>query len=103
MIFIQKLPSLPTYQDTVSITTLPHPISMFLLGFTLFALLIIYIEYRRLASDLKEFKENIREIKKSADHNREFIEIKMSELSKKLDSRVDKAILSVKKSSKTVL
>jgi hypothetical protein len=85
------------YSDGITVSSLPHPISTFFLGFTLFALLLLYVEYKRSIKDFKEIKEEFNNLKKKLDEYEFKFDNKLTDVSKKVDSRVDKAILSIKK------
>lgn len=91
------LQTLPRFTDEVTVSSLPHPISMFMLGITMVLVIFLFIEYRRTKEDSKECKQAI---KKLEDDIRKIVaktDEKLAEVSKKVDSRVDKAVLSLKK------
>lgn len=94
MFFLQVL------TDEVTVSTLPHPISMFLLGFTLFALITLLAEYRRIKTEVKEVKDRIKDFHDQLKTAEDITDKKLSEVSKKVDSRVDKAIVALKKVNK---
>lgn len=94
MFFLQK------FSDEVVVSTLPHPISMFLLGFMLFSVLVLFNEYRRVKKDVDEVKESLKEVKEHLKSEVSDVDKKLAEVSKKVDSRVDKAIVALKKTSK---
>ena len=84
-------------QDSITVSTLPHPISMFFLGVSFIISLYLYFELTKVRSENRsivnenlEIKEKIRQYKIDVDKT-------VSELSKKVDSRVDKAIETMKK------
>jgi hypothetical protein len=83
--------------DEVTVSSLPHPISMFFLG--IFAVTIIFMltEVLRFKKDNEKFKSLAEEINKKLDVSKSEIESKLSDVSKKIDSRVDKALISFKK------
>lgn len=83
--------------EEVYVSSLPHPISMFLLGFTVFSIVALYSEYKKTKQELKECKDEIKSYSQKFIELEKRIEIKTSEVSKKVDSRVDKAIQSLKK------
>lgn len=85
------------FGDEVTVSTLPHPISMFLLGFMLFAVLILYNEYRRIKKDTDEVRKDIKDIRIQLKAEATELDKKLADVSKKVDSRVDKAIVSLKK------
>ena len=84
-------------QDSITVSTLPHPISMFFLGVSFIISLYLYFELtkvrtenRLISKDNDEIREKIRQYKIDVDRS-------VGDLSKKVDSRVDKAIESMKK------
>ena len=85
------------WNDSVAVSTLPHPISMFLLGFTLFAMIFLFIEFRKVGNQLKESKEEVKDLRNKLSTVSTEFDTKLSEVSKKIDSRVDKAIIAIKK------
>lgn len=86
--------------DEVTVSTLPHPISMFLLGFTLFALLTLIFEYKRMKTEVKEVKDQIKDLHSYLKTIEDITDKKLGDVSKKVDSRVDKAIVALKKVNK---
>ena len=86
--------------DEVTVSSLPHPISMFFLG--IFAVTIIFMltELIRFKKDNEKFKILAEDINKKIDLSKSELESKLSEVSKKIDSRVDKALISFKKQNK---
>ncbi len=97
----QKFLQIPKMSDEVVVSSLPHPISMFLLGIFAITIIFMWIEVQRSAkrkekviADLEAMKIQLFEFKTEMNG-------KFTELSKKIDSRVDKAILTLKKEGKT--
>jgi hypothetical protein len=88
---------LQVFSDEVTVSSLPHPISMFFVGITLMVTLFLFLEYKRTKEDFKFLKNNFLELEKTLREVNSRAEEKIAELSKKLDSRIDKAILSLKK------
>jgi hypothetical protein len=88
--------------DEVTVSSLPHPISMFFLG--IFAVTIIFMltEVIRFKKDNEKFKSLAEEINKKIEVSTSELEQKLSDVSKKIDSRVDKALISFKKQNKIV-
>ena len=88
--------------DEVTVSSLPHPISMFFLG--IFAVTIIFMltEVIRFKKDNEKFKSLAEEINKKLEVSTSELEQKLSDVSKKIDSRVDKALISFKKQNKIV-
>lgn len=85
------------FGDEVTVSTLPHPLSMFLLGFMLFAVLILFNEYKRTRKDVDEVRKDIKDIRTQLKADATDLDKKLADVSKKVDSRVDKAIVSLKK------
>ena len=86
--------------DEVTVSSLPHPISMFFLGIFAITIIFMWIEVNRgtkrkdkLMSDMECLKKDYSDYKSEMSH-------KFTELSKKIDSRVDKAVVSLKKQGK---
>ena len=94
MFFLQR------FTDEVTISTLPHPFSMFLLGFTLFALITLLFEYRRVKTEVKEIKDRMKDLHHQLKAIEDITDKKLGDVSKKVDSRVDKAIVALKKTAK---
>ncbi len=94
---MMTLSLLQVLSDEVTVSTLPHPISMFFLGITLMVTLFLFLEYKRTKEDFKVLKANHLELEKTIKEVSSKAEDRITELSKKLDSRIDKAILSLKK------
>ena len=88
--------------DEVTVNSLPHPISMFFLGLFTVAIIFMWFEVSRstkrrdkLISDMECLKRDYSEYKSEMGQ-------KFTELSKKIDSRVDKAVVSLKKQGKVI-
>ena len=84
-------------QDSITVSTLPHPISMFFLGVSFIISLYLYLELTKVRTENRlvskendEIREKIRQYKIDVDKT-------VGDLSKKVDSRVDKAIETMKK------
>ena len=83
--------------DAITVSTLPHPISMFFIGTSFVISLYLYFELTRLRSDVRETNKENAELKEKIRSTKVEIDRIISDLSKKVDSRVDKAIESMKK------
>ena len=83
--------------DEVTVSSLPHPISMFFLGIFGITIIFMWMEVNRSSKRKDKICGDMDTLKK--EHNEFKIEMnsKFSELSKKIDSRVDKAIVNLKK------
>lgn len=86
-------------QDAISVSTLPHPISMFFLGVSFIISLYLYFELTRLRGDVRAVNKENTELKEKIRNTKIEVDRIVSEVSKKVDSRVDKAIESMKKLS----
>jgi len=83
--------------DEVTVSTLPHPISMFFLGIFAVTIIFLIVEMTRLKREWKSFFEKNEKNVKELETFVETFESRISEVSKKVDSRVDKALLGLKK------
>ena len=84
-------------QDSITVSTLPHPISMFFLGVSFIISLYLFFELSRIRTENRAItKENV-EIREKIRQYKIDVDKTVSELSKKVDSRVDKAIETMKK------
>lgn len=84
-------------QDSITVSTLPHPISMFFLGVSFIISLYLFFELSRIRTENRAItKENV-EIREKIRQYKIDVDKTVGELSKKVDSRVDKAIETMKK------
>jgi hypothetical protein len=84
-------------QDSVTVSTLPHPISMFFLGVSFIISLYLFFELSRVRNENRSIsKENV-EIREKIRQYKIEVDKTVGDLSKKVDSRVDKAIETMKK------
>lgn len=86
--------------DDVTVSSLPHPISMFFLGTFLIAIIYMLVEVFRFRNDNEKMKEFVNSFNNKLSEIKIENETKLSEISKKIDSRVDKALLTFKKQNK---
>jgi len=91
------LQTLPGFSDEVVVSSLPHPISMFLLGIMIVTVIYTVLEVRRMKEEVKECKNRGTVLEETLVNVNKRTDEKVQELSKKVDSRVDKAILAIKK------
>ena len=84
-------------QDAITVSTLPHPISMFFIGVTFIVSIYLYMELMKLRGEVRATIKENNEIKQKLHDTKLEVERVVSELSKKVDSRVDKALDSLKK------
>jgi DNA mismatch repair ATPase MutS len=83
--------------DSITISTLPHPVSMFFLGVSLVISIYLYFELVRLRGEVRAITKENKEINDKIKNTKIEVDKLVGELSKKVDSRVDKAIESMKK------
>ena len=83
--------------DEVTVSSLPHPISMFFLGIFGITLLFMWFEVSRSSKRKDKIISDMEIIKSEFSEFKSEMNSKFSDLSKKIDSRVDKAIVSMKK------
>jgi uncharacterized membrane-anchored protein YhcB (DUF1043 family) len=88
--------------DEVTVSSLPHPISMFFLGIFGISIVFMWMEVNRASKKKEKLMEDMETLKKEHSEFKSEINSKFTELSKKIDSRVDKAVVSLKKQSKTI-
>ena len=83
--------------DEVTVSSLPHPISMFFLG--IFAVTIIYvvIEMNRVRKEWEKIRHTLDNFESRFEEHKLETQNKISEMSKKIDSRVDKALVNLTK------
>jgi len=86
--------------DEVTVSSLPHPISMFFLGIFAVTIIFMLIEVIRFKKDNEKFKILAEDLKNQVEGCKSEFELKISDVSKKIDSRVDKAMISFKKQNK---
>lgn len=86
-------------QDSVVVSTLPHPISMFFIGVTFVISIYLYFELMKYRQEVRAISKENSEIRDNIRTAKNEIDKIVSELSKKVDSRVDKAVESIKKIS----
>jgi len=82
--------------DEVTVSSLPHPISMFFLGLFAVAMIVLLIEMSNLKKERTKLVEAFEEVQSSFEGLREELGSKITEVSKKIDSRVDKAVANLK-------
>lgn len=88
---------LQKFADEVVVSSLPHPISMFLLGITIVITAFLFIDYKRVKEEFKANKETIKNLESKFELACKRTDDKIMDISRKIDSRVDKAIMSMKK------
>lgn len=83
--------------DEVTVSSLPHPISMFFLGIFGITIIFMWMEVGRSSKRKDILLSDMECLKKDFSNFKLEMNTKFSELSKKIDSRVDKAIVNLKK------
>ena len=83
--------------NEVTVTILPHPITMFILGGMLLGLILLFLEYRRTRQMIKDLSNQFESQKQMISSIKEITEKSIQEVSRKVDSRIDKALGNVKK------
>jgi len=97
--FLQKMVRMT---DEVTVSSLPHPISMFFLGIFAISIIFMWVEVNRSTKRKDKLLSDMECLKKEFSEYRTEMSQKFSELSKKIDSRVDKAVVSLKKQGKVI-
>jgi Skp family chaperone for outer membrane proteins len=75
---------------------------MFFLGIFGITIVFMWMEVNRTSKKKEKLMEDMETLKKEHSEFKSEINSKFTELSKKIDSRVDKAVVSLKKQSKTI-
>lgn len=88
--------------DEVTVSSLPHPISMFFLGIFAVAILFMWLEVSRSSKRKDKICSDMDILQKDLSEFKTEINSKFADLSKKIDSRVDKAIVGLKKQNKII-
>jgi predicted histidine transporter YuiF (NhaC family) len=83
--------------NEVTVTILPHPITMFILGGMLLGLILLFLEYRRTRQMINDLNNQFESQKQMISSIKEITEKSIQEVSRKVDSRIDKALGNVKK------
>lgn len=83
--------------NEVTVSVLPHPISMFFIGAILLGMIAVLWEFSRTKQEFKEYKKSVEENLKSMNSIKSQTEKSIQEISRKVDSRIDKALGNVKK------
>lgn len=83
--------------NEVATTVLPHPITMFILGGMLLGLILLYFEFQRTRRQLIIFRNEIQKLQDQVEAVKEQTVRSIGEVSRKVDSRIDKALGTLKK------
>ena len=83
--------------NEVVITALPHPITTFVLGTMIVMAVITWVYMSRVMNKLDNLEKDNQEMKEKISTNFKMTEKMGQEISRKVDSRIDKALGSIKK------
>jgi len=86
--------------DEVAVTILPHPVTTFILGIVFLGMIILWFEYRSMKNEVKKFNNSVENLTNKLDETKGYVDNQLSDVSKKVDSRVDKALLNLKRTQK---
>jgi hypothetical protein len=78
--------------NEVTVTVLPHPVTMFFLGGMLLGLVLVFLEFRRTRDEVKAFRREIQVLRDQIESIKDSTNRAIQEVSRKVDSRIDKAI-----------
>lgn len=78
--------------DSVNVSSLPHPISMFFLGMFFILTVVLFVLYVGMVKNVKEQRKEIEKLHEKMQTHTEQVAEKMMFISKKIDSRIDKAL-----------
>jgi uncharacterized protein (UPF0210 family) len=83
--------------NEIVITALPHPITTFVLGTMIVMAVITWVYLNRVMNKLDNLEKDNQEMKEKISTNFKMTEKMGQEISRKVDSRIDKALGSIKK------
>jgi len=83
--------------NEVTVTVLPHPVTMFFIGALLLGMISVLWEFSRTKREFKEFKREVDESLKTTKSIKDYVEKSIEQVSRKVDSRIDKALGNLKK------
>ena len=83
--------------DEVTVSSLPHPISMFFLGIFAVTIIFMVIETNRVRKEWEKIKNSLNNFESRFNEHKSDTDSKITEMSKKIDSRVDKALVALSK------
>jgi hypothetical protein len=78
--------------NAIVVSSLPHPISMFLLAISFMVCVYIFLQQRSLKDDLDRMRAYKEETRNKIFELEKQLEKKIDDVSRKVDSRVDKAL-----------
>ena len=88
--------------DEVTVSSLPHPISMFFLGIFAVTIIFIVIETNRVRKEWEKIKNSLNNFESRFNEHKSDTDSKISDMSKKIDSRVDKAPVALTKKKEVI-
>jgi hypothetical protein len=88
--------------DEVTVSSLPHPISMFFLGIFAVTIIFIVIETNRVRKEWEKIKNSLNNFESRFNEHKSDTDSKISDMSKKIDSRVDKALVALTKKKEVI-
>jgi len=83
--------------NEVTVTILPHPITMFILGGMLLGIIILFLEFSKTRNVVKELLRRMEKSKEIINSISENTSKSIQDVSRKVDSRIDKALGNTKK------
>ncbi len=83
--------------NEVTVTVLPHPVTMFFIGAMLLGMVLLLIEFVRTRSEVRKFRKELNDMNKHISDVKSHTEKSIHEVSRKVDSRIDKALGNIKK------
>jgi uncharacterized protein YlxW (UPF0749 family) len=86
--------------DEVVVTALPHPITTFILGFMILAVTTLWFEYKAGRRETQKFNSELEKISNQLTELKSYVDTSTAQISKKVDSRVDKVIADLKRNNK---
>ena len=84
-------------QDIVTVSLMPHPVTMFILGGMLLGLVLLFMQYTKTIREIRDYKRELQKLSDNIENSKVDINKAVSEISRKVDSRIDKALGSIKK------
>ena len=84
-------------QDIVTVSLMPHPVTMFILGGMLLGLVLLFMQYTKTIREIRDYKRELQKLSDNIENSKVDINKSVSEISRKVDSRIDKALGSIKK------
>lgn len=83
--------------NEVTVTVLPHPVTMFMLGGMLLGLILLLMAHLKTTHEIKDYKRELLKLVDNIENSKVDINKSVNEISRKVDSRIDKALGSIKK------